>query len=442
MLYHCGGVKMNVLVLGSGAREHAIGWKVANSSKVEKVFFAPGNGGTRLAGYENLGIGIKEHDRLLRFAMEHECLTIVGPEEPLAMGIVDLFKGNGLRILGPSRDAARLESSKVWAKEFMKRHGIPTAEFKVFDEPEAAKDYIARSKRDDVVVKADGLAAGKGVVVCSSKAEAYNAVDMIMKDRVFGDAGNRIVLEERLYGEEVSFICMSDGKRIIPLATSQDHKRVYDNDEGPNTGGMGAYSPNPIIDGKMHEWIMRNIMQKAIDGLRHDGVEFKGFLYAGLMLVGDKAYVLEFNVRLGDPETQVILPRLRSDLIYYVEHCIDGTLDQAEDMVWDERVAVCVVLASKGYPNAYETGKVITGLDDLNSMYSNGDHLVFHAGTKVTDDGRIVTDGGRVLSIVALGSDMKEAIEKVYSAVNRVHWEGMHYRRDIGKRALRYLLNR
>ncbi len=435
-------VCMNILVIGSGAREHAIGWKVAKSSKVEKVFFAPGNGGTRLAGYENLSISMKEHDKLLRFAIEHGCLTIVGPEEPLAMGIVDLFTNNGLRILGPSRDAARLESSKVWAKEFMKRHGIPTAEFKVFDEPEAAKDYIASSKRDDIVVKADGLAAGKGVVVCSSKDEAYSAVDRIMRARVFGDAGNRVVLEERLYGEEVSFICMSDGKHIIPLATSQDHKRAYDNDEGPNTGGMGAYSPNPMIDDKIHDYIMRNIMQKAIDGLRDDGIEFKGFLYAGLMLVDDKAYVLEFNVRLGDPEAQVILPRLRSDLIHYVEHCIDGTLDQAEDMVWDERVAVCVVLASKGYPDAYEKGKVITGLDDINIVSDNYDHLVFHSGTKVTEDGKIVTDGGRVLSIVALDDDMGSAIERAYSIVNKVHWEGMHYRRDIGKRALRYLLNR
>ncbi|MEM0367127.1 MAG: phosphoribosylamine--glycine ligase [Candidatus Nitrosocaldus sp.] len=433
---------MNVLVIGSGAREHTIGWKVSKSSRVKKVLFAPGNGGTQLAGYENLKVSIKDHDKLLRFATEHGCLTIVGPEEPLANGIVDLFKSNGLRILGPSRDAARLESSKVWAKEFMRRHGIPTAESDVFDEPEAAKDYIARSKKDGgIVVKADGLAAGKGVVVCNSKEEAYAAVDKMMKDKVFGDAGNRVVLEERLYGEEVSFICMSDGKHIIPLATSQDHKRAYDNDGGPNTGGMGAYSPNPMIDEKMHEWIMHNIMQKAIDGLRQEGIEFKGFLYAGLMLVDDKAYVLEFNVRLGDPETQVILPRLRSDLIEYVEHCIDGTLDEAEDMVWDDRVAVCVVLASKGYPNEYEKGKVITGLDKLAGM--DDDVLVFHAGTRVIDDcnGRVVTDGGRVLSVVALGNDMSDAIEKVYTAINSVYWEGIHYRRDIGRRALRYLLN-
>ncbi len=431
---------MNVLVIGSGAREHALGWKVSKSSRVKKVFFAPGNGGTQLAGYENIRVGIREYDKLLRFASEHRCLTIVGPEEPLANGIVDLFKSNGLRILGPSKDAARLEGSKVWAKEFMKRHGIPTAEFHVFDDPEAAKDQIARSKRDDLVVKADGLAAGKGVVVCNSKEEAYAAVDRMMKDKVFGAAGNRVVLEERLYGDEASFICMSDGKHVIPLATSQDHKRAYDNDEGPNTGGMGAYSPNPMIDGKMHEWIMRNIMEKAIDGLRQEGIEFKGFLYAGLMLVDGKAYVLEFNVRLGDPEAQVILPRLKSDLIEYVDHCIDGSLDEAEDMVWDEKVAVCVVLASRGYPDAYEKGKVITGLDRLDGI---DDVLVFHAGTRVTDDGnRLVTDGGRVLSVVALGSNMNDAIERVYAVIPNVHWEGMHYRRDIGRRALRYLLSK
>ncbi|MCS6767903.1 MAG: phosphoribosylamine--glycine ligase [Candidatus Nitrosocaldus sp.] len=429
---------MDVLVIGSGAREHAIGWKVAGSSRVGKVIFAPGNGGTRLAGYENIDLRINEYDKLLRFAMEHDCLTIVGPEEPLANGIVDLFSSNGLRILGPTKTASRLESSKVWAKEFMSRHGIPTAAFKSFDDPEAAKDYIAGIKGDGVVVKADGLAAGKGVAVCSSKEEAYSAVDRIMRARVFGDAGNRIVVEERLYGEEVSFICMSDGRHIIPLATSQDHKRAYDNDEGPNTGGMGAYSPNPLIDEGRQEWIMRNVMQKAIDGLRQEKVEFKGFLYAGLMLVDGSAYVLEFNVRLGDPETQVILPRMRSDLVEYVERCIDGTLDQAEDIVWDERVAVCVVLASKGYPNAYERGKGISGLANLQGM---DDLLVFHAGTRVTDDGRIVTDGGRVLSIVALGSDMGDAIARAYSAVNNVYWDGMHYRRDIGRRALRYLLN-
>ncbi|MFN4336096.1 MAG: phosphoribosylamine--glycine ligase [Candidatus Nitrosocaldus sp.] len=430
---------MNVLIIGSGAREHALGWKVSKSSRVKKVFFAPGNGGTQLAGYENLRVSIKEYDKLLKFATENRCLAIVGPEEPLANGIVDLFKSNGLGILGPSKDAARLESSKVWAKEFMKRHGIPTPEFHVFDDPEAAKDHIARSNRA-LVVKADGLAAGKGVVVCNSKEEAYTAVDRIMKDKVFGDAGNKIVLEERLYGDEVSFICMSDGKHIMPLATSQDHKRAYDNDEGPNTGGMGAYSPNPMIDEKMHEWIMRKIMQKAIDGLRQEGTEFKGFLYAGLMLVDDKAYVLEFNVRLGDPEAQVILPRLKSDLIEYVDHCIDGSLDEADDMVWDERVALCVVLASKGYPNAYEKGKVITGLDKLNGI---DDVLVFHAGTRVTDDGnRLVTDGGRVLNVVALGSDMNDAIERVYTAISNVYWEGIYYRRDIGRKALRYLLNK
>ncbi len=436
----------NVLIIGSGAREHALGFFISKSADVGKVFFANGNAGTLLDGFENIGlkVEINNYARLAEFALEHECVTIVGPEEPLANGIVDVFNSKGARILGPTKDAAMLESSKVYAKEFMRKHGIPTPPFRVFDDPNKAKDYIASLKDDErVVVKADGLAYGKGVIVCNSKEDAYSAIDRIMIAKEFGSAGDRIVIEKRLYGEEASFICLCDGNSIMPLATSQDHKRLYDNDEGPNTGGMGAYSPNMLIDGddELYKQIIHGIMEKTIHGLRSDGREFKGFLYAGLMISNGEVYVLEFNVRLGDPECQVILPRLESNLLDYVNHAIDGTLDQLEPLQWSKKYALCVVLASKGYPFRYEKGKVITGLRSNNNgrVANYNDVFVFHAGTTFNQQGQIVTNGGRVLSIVALAYSMRDAIDKAYRLVNTISWDGMHYRKDIGLKALKYL---
>ncbi len=425
-------MSLNALIIGSGAREHALGFFI--SKYVDKVFFARGNAGTLLDGFENLPIEVNKgnYERLADFALEHDCVTIVGPEEPLAQGIVDVFNAKGARILGPTASAARLESSKVYAKEFMSRHGIPTPRFKVFDDVNKAKDYIANTD-GDVVVKADGLAYGKGAIVCSSKEEAYAAVDRIMVAREFGSAGDKVVIEERLYGEEASFICLCDGKTAMPLATSRDHKRLYDNDEGPNTGGMGAYSPNMLIDGneRLYRQILE-IMERSIYGLRSEGIEFRGFLYAGLMISDGKPYVLEFNVRLGDPECQVILPRLESNLLDYVNYAIDGRLEQAEQLRWSYKHAVCIVLASKGYPYSYEKGKVITGVKKNRSS----DLFIFHAGSAFNEQGQIVTNGGRVLSIVALADNIKDAVEKAYKHASNIYWDGMHYRRDIGRSAL------
>jgi phosphoribosylamine---glycine ligase len=426
---------VNILVIGSGAREHALGFFLSKSRCVRKVFFANGNAGTLLDGFESIPIEVKvsNYERLAEFALEHGCITVVGPEEPLANGIVDVFNTKDAMILGPSKSASMIESSKAYAKEFMQRHGIPTARFKVFDDPEVAKDYIS-TLDGGIVVKADGLAYGKGVIVCSDKDEAYRAVDTIMNERVFGAAGEKVIVEERLYGYEASFICLSDGRSIVPLASSQDHKRLYDNDHGPNTGGMGAYSPNIMLDSKdiVYKQAM-DIMKKAINGLRSEGREFKGFLYAGLMVCNDDVYVLEFNARLGDPECQVILPRLKSDLLEYVKHAIDGDLDTLGPMVWDARNAVCVVVASNGYPFRYEKGKVIEGLRSNHRM--DADTFIFHAGTAL-EDGKIVTNGGRVLSIVALDHSMRRAIEKAYNRVSTVRFDGMHYRKDIGVKAL------
>ncbi len=425
-------MSINALIIGSGAREHALGFFI--SRYVDKVFFAKGNAGTLLDGFENIQIEVNKgnYERLADFALEHNCVTIVGPEEPLAHGIVDVFNVKGARILGPSASAARLESSKVYAKRFMSRHGIPTPRFKVFYDASKAKDYIANTD-GSVVVKADGLAYGKGAIVCSSKEEAYAAVDRIMVAREFGSAGDRVVIEERLYGEEVSFICLCDGKIAMPLATSRDHKRLYDNDEGPNTGGMGAYSPNMIIDGneRLYKQII-DIMERSINGLRSEGIEFKGFLYAGLMISDGKPYVLEFNVRLGDPECQVILPRLESNLLDYLNHAIDGRLEELESLRWSSKHAVCVVLASSGYPYSYEKGKLIRGV----KRNGSSDPYVFHAGSALNEQGQIVTNGGRVLSIVALSYNIRDAIKRAYDHVSNIHWDGMHYRRDIGRSAL------
>ncbi len=414
---------MNVLIIGSGGREHAIGWKIKKDNKVD-IYFAPGNGGTTI----NLNIQANDLNNILEFAREHRVFTIVGPEEPLARGIVNLFNENDLAILGPTREAAILEYSKAWAKDFMKRHGIRTAEYRVFDDPDDAKDYV--KDKESIVVKADGLAFGKGAFVCKDSIEAIKAIDDIMVKKVFGDAGNKVVVEERLEGEEVSFIALSDGKHALPLATSQDHKRLYDGDQGPNTGGMGAYSPVPFID-DLQEDIM-DIINRVISGMRAENREFKGFIYAGLMISANKPYVLEFNVRLGDPETQAILPRMESNMLEYAIYASNGKLDELEPIRFNDNATVCVVLASKGYPSNYEKGKVIYGLDNASSKA-----LIFHAGTvKVGND--ILTNGGRVLSVTAIGRDIKDARERAYEAIKDIHFDGMHYRKDIGVRALNY----
>lgn len=419
----------NVLIVGSGGREHALGWKLSQSPKVENTFFASGNGGTS----ENIPIAPSEIGKLIDFCRKNNCFTVVGPEEPLSRGIVDSFEDAELKIFGPSKEAAILETSKVWAKNFMKKYGIRAADFQTFDDIERAKDYVQKSAKP-LVIKADGLAAGKGVIVCDSKQEAFDALDRIMVAKEFGDAGRSVVVEERLEGEEASFIAMTDGKTIIPLASTQDHKRIYDDDKGPNTGGMGAYSPTPLIDEKLNENIVRDVMQKTVAGMRSEGRKFKGFLYAGLMIQNGKPYVLEYNVRMGDPECQPIMMRMESDLFEYMEHCVNGRLDDLEQMKWRQRAAVCVVMASKGYPGSYEKGKVITGLDRIktNTVF------VFHAGTTRKNAG-IVTNGGRVLGVTALGDGIENAIKNAYNAVAMISWDGAYYRRDIGRRALKYL---
>lgn len=419
----------SMLIVGNGGREHALGWKLSQSSHVKKIFFASGNGGTD----ENIPIAPNEIDKLVEFAKKNKCFTVIGPEEPLSKGIVNSFESDNLPIFGPSKEAAELESSKVWAKNFMKKYGIHTAGFKTFSDIEQAKDYVQKSDKQ-LVIKADGLAAGKGVIVCSSKQEAFDALERIMTKKEFGDAGNNVIVEERLDGEEASFIAMTDGKTIIPLASSQDHKRIYDGDKGPNTGGMGAYSPTPLIDEKLHEKIMRDIMQKTIDGMKNENRKFKGFLYAGLMIKDGVPSVLEFNVRMGDPECQPIMMRMESDLYQYMEHCANNKLDELDAMRWSKRSAVCVVMASKGYPGSYEKGKTITGLDKIvtNTV------AVFHAGT-ACNTGKIVTNGGRVLGVTAIGDGIENAIKNVYNAVSKITWDGAYYRTDIGKKALTYL---
>lgn len=419
----------SILIVGNGGREHALGWKLSQSKYVKKTFFASGNGGTS----ENVSIAPNEISKLVEFAEKNKCFTVVGPEEPLSKGIVDSFENDGLAIFGPSKEAAELETSKVWAKNFMKKYNIKTADFQTFSDIEQAKDYVQKSDKQ-FVVKASGIAAGKGVIVCNSKEEAFDALERIMVRREFGDAGYSVVIEERLDGEEASFIVMTDGKTIVPLAASQDHKRVYDGDKGPNTGGMGAYSPTPLIDKKLHDKIMRDIMQKTVAGMKNENRKFKGFLYAGVMIKDNEPCVLEFNVRMGDPECQPIVMRMESDLYQYMESCVNNKLDELENMKWSERSAVCVVMASKGYPGSYEKGKTIAGLDKIITNTVQ----VFHAGT-ARMDGKIVTNGGRVLGVTALGDGIENAIKNAYNAVGKISWDGAYYRTDIGKKALTYM---
>ena len=419
---------VNVLVIGSGGREHAIGWKLGQSDKVDTVFFAPGNGGTP----NNVPIPVDNLDDIVKFASEKDCFTVVGPEAPLAMGIVDMFNEKGLKIFGPTKDAAQLESSKIWAKKFMKRNNIPTAAFEVFTDATAAKEYVNETEHN-VVIKADGLAAGKGVIVCDSKDEAKDAIDMMLVNKKFGDAGTSIIIEDRIDGIEASYIALSDGKIAISMATSQDHKRVYDGDNGPNTGGMGAYSPTLAIDESLSQKIQEKIIDKTIASLRNEGITFKGFLYAGIMLNDGEPYVLEYNVRMGDPECQPILMRMNSDLFQYLNACVNDTLEKMPPISWKNKSAVCVVLASNGYPESYPKDDEISGLD---LVYD--DAYVFHAGTKKQNK-KIITNGGRVLGVTALGNTLELAIKNAYDVSEKIFWENKYSRTDIGKKGLTYL---
>jgi phosphoribosylamine--glycine ligase len=422
---------MKVLVIGSGGREHALAWKAAQSPEVEQVFVAPGNAGTaREAKMANVAIGVEEIPALIAFAKDNDIgLTIVGPEAPLVIGVVDAFREAGLRIFGPSRAAAELEGSKAFTKDFLARHKIPTADYQNFTEVAPAIAYI-KDKGAPIVIKADGLAAGKGVIVAMNKDEAIDAVKDMLSGNAFGEAGSRVVIEEFLDGEEASFICMVDGEHILPMATSQDHKRAGDGDTGPNTGGMGAYSPAPVVTPEVHERIMREVIEPTVKGMAEEGHPYTGFLYAGLMIMADGTpKVIEYNVRFGDPETQPIMMRLKSDLVALCNAAIDERLDSVS-ADWDPRVAIGVVLAAGGYPGDYAKGEVIHGIPE-----ATADRKVFHAGT-AEKDGKIVTSGGRVLCVVALGDKVSEAQTRAYDWVKAIEWKGVYYRKDIGYRAI------
>jgi phosphoribosylamine--glycine ligase len=422
---------MKLLVIGSGGREHALAWRLVQSSRVQKIFVAPGNAGTaRENGLEN--VALTDIQDLIVFAQKEGIhATVVGPEAPLAAGIVDAFRAAGLRIFGPTQAAAQLESSKDFAKRFMTRHGIPTAKFRTFHDADEAHAYV-RSEGAPIVIKADGLAAGKGVVVATTLAEAESAIDMMLLDNRMGDAGARVVVEEFLDGEEASFIVMADGKHVLAMATSQDHKRLRDGDTGPNTGGMGAYSPAPVVTPQIHARVMREVIMPTIRGMEKDGIVYTGFLYAGLMIKPDGSLkVLEFNCRFGDPETQPIMMRLKSDFTELIDAGIDGRLDQIE-AEWDRRVALGVVLAAHGYPDNPRKGDLIRGLP----ARDESDVRIFHAGT-VPSGNDVITSGGRVLCATALGDTLKLAQNRAYQAVAEISFDGMQYRGDIGHRALR-----
>ncbi len=423
---------MKILVVGSGGREHALAWKLAQAAGVTQVFVAPGNAGTaREPKLENLPI--TDINALADFAAENAIhLTVVGPEAPLAAGIVDVFRARGLKIFGPTKAAAQLESSKDFAKRFMARHKIPTAGFETFTDAAAAHDYVNRQGAP-IVIKADGLAAGKGVVVAMSLDEAHAAIDDMLSGNKLGSAGARVVIEDFLDGEEASFIVLVDGKNVLPMATSQDHKRIGDGDTGPNTGGMGAYSPAPVVTPAVHDQVMRDIILPTVRGMEADGIPFTGFLYAGLMIGKDGSVkTLEFNARMGDPETQPIMMRLKSDAVKMFEHAIAGTLDQA-NTEWDPRVALGIVMAAQNYPETPRKGDVIHGLPAGNA--AGDDAHVFHAGT-ADDHGNVVTNGGRVLCVTALGDTVAAAQKRAYEAAATIAFDGMQYRKDIGYRAI------
>ena len=425
---------MKILLIGSGGREHALAWKLAQSPDVQTVYVAPGNGGTATAKQTTAGIQnlpITELQELVDFAKREKIhLTVVGPEAPLAAGIVDVFRNNGLRIFGPTQLAAQLESSKDFSKAFMKRHGIPTADYQTFSNAAQAHAYID-AQGAPIVIKADGLAAGKGVVVAMDLEEAHAAVDMMLADNKFGNAGARVVIEEFLTGEEASFIVLVDGKHVLALATSQDHKRLLDADQGPNTGGMGAYSPAPVVTPEIHARALREVIMPTVKGMELDGIPYTGFLYAGLMIAPDgKIKTLEFNCRMGDPETQPIMARLRSDLVSALDQAVDGKLNEVE-LEWDRRTALGVVLAAHNYPDTPRAGDVITGIPT-----DTEDQITFHAGTKL-QDGKLLTSGGRVMCVVGLADTVRGAQQKAYDTINHIRFDGMQYRKDIGYRAIK-----
>ena len=422
---------MRILVIGSGGREHALVWKISQSPRITKIYCAPGSAGIRELA-ESVAIGPEQIAQLAAFAAKEKIdLTVVGPELPLTLGIADLFESRGLRIFGPNKAAAQLEGSKTFAKNLLRANHIPTGSFGTFTDATAAKTYLAQQK-PPYVIKADGLAGGKGVVITAKFAEAQSVVDDILVNKVFGNAGDKLLIEEFLEGEEASFMVLTDGEHVLPLASSQDHKRVFDNDEGPNTGGMGAYSPAPVVTPEIHHRVLRDIVSPLLAGLKSQDIHYRGVIYVGLMVTKDGPKVLEFNARFGDPECQPIMMRLKSDLIPLLEATIDGNLRQVK-AEWHEDPAVCVVLSANGYPGAYDRGKQIAGLEKLKDWH-NG--FVFHAGT-AKDNGRWLTSGGRVLGVTARGATITDAVKEAYRAVDKISWDGMHYRKDIAQRELK-----
>ncbi|MCA1961640.1 MAG: phosphoribosylamine--glycine ligase [Desulfomonile sp.] len=426
---------MKVLLVGSGGREHALAWKVAQSPEVSEVIVAPGNAGiAREPKCRLANVSAEDIPSLLDLAIAEKVgLVIVGPEAPLVNGLADVFTQSGLKVFGPPAKGALIEGSKVFAKNLMRKHGVPSAEFEVFDDYDRAAAYL-KELTGPVVVKADGLAAGKGVLVCKDQAEALEALALIMKERTFGQAGDRVVIEECLTGEEASFIAFTDGEYVLPLASSQDHKPIFDDDKGPNTGGMGAYSPAPVVTHEIHDIIMKSVMIPTVEALAQQGSRYVGFLYAGLMIDQGSIKVLEFNARMGDPEAQPLLMRMKSDPVPLMLAAIDGNLRSCE-IEWEPEDAVCVVMASGGYPASYAKGKPISGIAEAERLDGV---KVFHAGTRLAGDG-FVTSGGRVLGVTARGNGIAAAIDKAYEAVGKITWENVHYRRDIGKKALNRL---
>jgi phosphoribosylamine--glycine ligase len=424
---------MNVLIVGAGGREHALAWKISQSPKAGRVFCAPGNTGTALVA-QNVNISATDFPKLIKFAQENDVgLTVVGPEVPLVMGITDAFQKAGLKVFGPSALAAELEGSKVFCKDLLRNADVPTADYRVFKNVDRALTYLREREDVPVVVKADGLAAGKGVVVCANRAEALDAVERIGKHMEFGDAGKQIVIEERLDGREVSVLALTDGQTIVALPTAQDHKRAHDGDTGPNTGGMGAYSPAPLVDEEMMRWIEAHVLVPTVHAMKRARRPFKGVLYAGLMITNQGPKVLEYNVRFGDPECQPLMLRLKSDLLELLLAVADGKLDEIEPPQWDERPAVCVVMASEGYPGNYAKGKPIRGLDEAAKV---PECQVFHAGTKAGAEGQVLTDGGRVLGVTALGNSIAAAKLQAYTAVKAIRWDGAWCRKDISDKAM------
>lgn len=421
---------MKVLVIGGGGREHALVWKIAQSPLVTQLYCAPGNPGTAQLAV-NVPIKVEEIDKLLGFAKKEGIdLAVVGPELPLSLGIVDLFREYGVKVFGPSRAAARIEASKAFSKDLMQKYGIPTAAYGVFTDIPAAEAFI-RLTGTPIVVKADGLAAGKGVIIAQTEAEAIAAVRDMLSGNAFGDAGSRVVVEEFLIGEEASFLAITDGTNVVPLASAQDHKAIFDNDQGPNTGGMGAYSPAPVVTPEVHRKAMEQVVQRAIDGMAAEGCPYQGILYAGLMVKDGEVKTLEFNARFGDPECQPLLMRMQSDLVPILLAVAEGDLS-GQEIVWHDQAAVCVVMAAEGYPGDYPKGDTITGIEAAEQLEGV---TVFHAGT-TEKDGQLVTAGGRVLGVTARGADVAEAIQSAYQGVGRIFWRGVQFRSDIGRKAL------